>query len=168
MSELSKKFKIEKPKSGNPHYELFIEGDWNDADYVTKKTEISVEDFENDDYMLYYLSFLDSAEGHFMEESQDWDELFCDWAEDFYNFLPYGYEQEIHSITDFKLTYHEDGRSFPVKIPTWKSLFKDESEKKEKVLAAKTKKEEADDAEFEKYREHMVDEAKKELEKEAN
>lgn len=168
MSELSKKFKIAKPKSEKPHYELFIEGDWNDADYVTKKTEISVEDFEKDDYMLYYLSYLDSTEGHFMEESKDWDELFYDCAEEFYNFLPYGYEQEIHSITEMKLTYKENGKSFPVKIPTWKSLFKDEAEKKEKVLAAKTEKEEAEDAEFEKYREHMLDEAKKELEKEAN
>ena len=55
-----------------------------------------------------------------------------------------------------------------MKIPTWNSLFKDEAEKKEKVLAAKKAKEDAEDAEFEKYREHMVDEARKELEKEAN
>lgn len=168
MSELSKKFKIEKPKSGKPHYELFIEGDWNDADYVTKKTEISVEDFEKDDYMLYYLSYLDSAEGHFMEKSEDWDELFYDCAEEFYDFLPYGYEQEIHSITEMKLTYKENGKSFPVKIPTWKSLFKDEAEKKEKVLAAKKAKEDAEDAEFCQYMDNKVAEAMKVFEEEEN
>lgn len=136
MSELSKQFKLKKPKSEKPHYELFIEGDWNDADYVTKKTEISIEDFEKDDYMLYYLSFLDTVEGYFME-TDDWNDLFCDCAEYFYNFIPNGYERDIHSITEMELTYKENGKSFPVKIPSWESLFKNEAEKKEKVLAAK-------------------------------
>lgn len=167
MSELSKKFKIAKPKSKKPHYELYIEGDWNDADYVTKRTEISVEDFEKDDYMLYYLSYLDSVGYHFME-TDEWEELFYDGAEDFYDFLPYGYEQEIHSVTELELTYKEDGKTFPVKIPSWKSLFKDEAGKKEKVLAAKKAKEDAEDAAFGQYQEHMVEEAKKELEKEEN
>lgn len=167
MSQLSKMFKINKPKSKKPHYELYIEGDWNDADYVTKKTEISIEDFEKDDYMLYYLSYLDSVDYHFME-TDEWEELFYDVAEDFYNFLPYGYVQEIHTVTELELTYKEDGKTFPVKIPSWKSLFKDEAEKKEKVLAAKKAKEDDEDAEFEQDSETMVDEAKKELEKEEN
>ena len=152
MSKLSKQFKVKKPKSEKPHYELFIEGDWNDADYVTKKTVISVEDFEKDDYMLYYLSFLDSVEGHFME-TDDWNDLFYDGAEEFYDFIPYGYERDIHSITEMKLTYKENGKSSPVKIPSWKSLFKNKAEKTKKVLAAKKAKEDAEDAELEKYRE---------------
>lgn len=171
MSELSKKFKVKKPKSEKPYYELYIEGDWNDGDYVTKKTKISVEDFEKDDYMLYYLSYLDydhTSVDYYFRETDEWEELFYSDAEDFYNFLPYGYEQEIHTITELELTYKEDGKTFPVKIPSWKSLFKDDAKKKEKVLAAKKAKEDAEDAEFERFQEHMVEEAKKELEKEGN
>jgi len=38
--KLFKQFKIQKPKNEPDHYELFVEGDWNDADYVSMMSHI--------------------------------------------------------------------------------------------------------------------------------
>ena len=38
--KLFEQFKIQKPKNEPDHYELFVEGDWNDADYVSKTSRI--------------------------------------------------------------------------------------------------------------------------------
>lgn len=37
------------PKNELDHYELFVEGDWNDADYVTKTSRIEKKWFETGD-----------------------------------------------------------------------------------------------------------------------
>lgn len=49
--KLIDKFIVNKPESCSDHYELFVEGDWNDSDYVSKTTKFSKEQF-TDDYLL--------------------------------------------------------------------------------------------------------------------
>ena len=56
--KLFEQFKIQKPEAEKDHYELFVEGDWNDGDYASKKTSIEKNIFENDDYLLYFISYI--------------------------------------------------------------------------------------------------------------
>ena len=37
---------------------LNVEGDWNDADYVNRKVRIDKDVLENDDYLLYFISYI--------------------------------------------------------------------------------------------------------------
>lgn len=124
MSELSKKFKlVDRPVEQGRYYELFVEGDYNDGDYVNSKTRISVEQFENDEYMLYLIVFLQSFGSHFSDKRL-W-ELFEDDAYDDYYFMPSGGDYGVHSITDIRLSYHENGAVKDVSIPWWDELFDD-------------------------------------------
>ena len=49
--KLIDKFIVKKTNASSDHYELFVEGDWNDSDYVSKTTQISKEQL-TDDYLL--------------------------------------------------------------------------------------------------------------------
>jgi len=135
-------FKIQKPENQSEHYELYVEGDWNDADYVNTKVSIKKEDFENDDFLLYFISFISTwagrrGEGYF-NETEDWMEFFDD--DDIQcEYLPHGYESDIHTITEVKLEYVSGTTRYPVSIPSWGCLFKDEDEKRTKVMEAKNK-----------------------------
>jgi hypothetical protein len=142
--KLFEQFKIQKPKNEPDHYELFVEGDWNDADYVSKTSRIEKKWFENDDYLLYFISYIFSwidkrwdPAGKF-NETKDWNTLFED-ADISFDFLPYGYENDIHTVTKVKLDYVSNGIRYPVEIPNFDSLFDNDDDKKRKVLDSKVR-----------------------------
>lgn len=142
--KLFEQFKIQKPKNELDHYELFVEGDWNDADYVSKTSRIEKNEFENDDYLLYFISYIFSwidkrwnTIGKF-NQTNDWNTLFED-ADLSFCFLPYGYENDIHTVTKVKLDYVSNGIRYPVEIPNFDSLFDSEDDKKRKVLDSKAR-----------------------------
>jgi hypothetical protein len=54
-----------------------------------------------------------------------------------FDFLPYGYENEIHTVTKVKLDYVSNGIRYPVEIPNFDSLFDNDDDKKRKVLDSK-------------------------------
>lgn len=135
-------FKIQKPEEQSDHYELFVEGDWNDADYVRKKTSVNKKEFENDDFLLYFISYISTWAGRrvdgYFNETEDWMEFFDD--DDIqYEYLPSGYNANIHTITEVKLEYVSGTKRYPVSIPSWGCLFKDKAEKKAKVIEAKNR-----------------------------
>lgn len=143
--KLFEQFKIQKPKNEPDHYELFVEGDWNDADYVSKTSRIEKQEFETDDYLLYFISYIFSwigKRGGYRDragkfnQTKDWNTLFED-ADCSFCFLPYGYENDIHTVTKVKLDYVSNGIRYPVEIPNFDSLFDNEDDKKRKVLDSK-------------------------------
>ena len=140
--KLFEQFKIQKPKNEPDHYELFVEGDWNDADYVTKTTYIEKKWLENDDYLLYFISYIFSWMGKRWDpagkfnQTNDWNTLFED-ADLSFDFLPQGYENDIHTVTKVKLDYVSNGIRYPMEIPNFDSLFDNDDDKKHKVLTAK-------------------------------
>ena len=141
--KLLDQFKIQKPENQPEHYELFVEGDWNDGDYVSKKTSIEKNVFENDDYLLYFISYISTwcgrrydPEGKF-NETDEWRKLFEDAAFDF-DFLPSGgYEQDIHTVTKVKLEFVSGTTRYPVSIPSFGCLFSSNDERDRKVLEAR-------------------------------
>ena len=141
--KLFEQFKIQqKPKNKPDHYELFVEGDWNDADFVSKTSYIEKKQFENDDYLLYFISYIFSwidrrwdPAGKF-NQTNDWNMLFDD-ADLSFCFLPQGYENDIHTVTKVKLDYVSNGIRYPVEIPNFDSLFDNDDDKKHKVLDSK-------------------------------
>ena len=142
--KLIDKFIVRKPEACSDHYELFVEGDWNDGDYVSKKTRIEKETFESDDYLLYFLFYLSAwvdrrwdPRGKF-NETKEWNKLFED-SDIQCDYLPYGYESSIHTVTKLKLEYVSGGTRFPVSIPAWDTLFSNEDDKEKKVLEALNK-----------------------------
>ena len=142
--KLFEQFKIQKPKIEPDHYELFVEGDWNDADYVSKTSRIEKQAFETNDYLLYFISYIFSwidkrwdPAGKF-NETKDWNTLFDD-ADCSFCFLPYGYENDIHTVTKVKLDYVSNGIRYPVEIPNFDSLFNNEDDKKRKALDSKAR-----------------------------
>ena len=142
--KLFDKFKIQNPENQSEHYELFVEGDWNDADYVSKKTRIEKDVLENDDYLLYFLSYISTWCGNRWDprgkfnETKEWNELFED-ADIQWDYLPYGYESPIHTVTKVKLEFVSGGTRFPVSIPSWDGLFADEADKEKKVIEARNR-----------------------------
>ena len=79
--KLIDKFIVKKPDSCSGNYELFVEGDWNDSDYVSKTTQISKEQL-TDDYLLYLISYIVAwcgkrydPRGKF-NETREWNDLF--------------------------------------------------------------------------------------------
>jgi hypothetical protein len=140
--KLFDKFKIQKPENQSEHYELFVEGDWGNGDIVSKKTSIEKDIFENDDYLLYFISYISTwcgkrydPKGKF-NETDEWSKLFED-AEEF-GFLPIGgYEQDIHTITKVKLEFVSGTSRYPVSIPSFGCLFSSYDERDRKVLEAK-------------------------------
>ena len=144
MSKLSEQFKIQKPEEKAAHYELFVEGDWNDADYVSKTSQINKDVFETNDYLLYFLSYISTwcgnrwdSRGKF-NETKEWNKFFED-SDIGWDYLPSGYESNIHTVTKVKLEYVEGTTRYPVSIPSWGCLFTGEEDKETKVLEAKTK-----------------------------
>ena len=143
--KLFEEFKIQKPEEKKAHYELFVEGDWNDGDYVNKTSQIDKDVFENNDYLLYFLSYIstwcgcswDSEDKRF-NETNDWKKFFED-SDIYWDYLPSGYESNIHTVTKVKLEYVEGTVRYPVSIPSWGCLFTGEEDKETKVLEAKTK-----------------------------
>ena len=149
--KLFDRFKLEKPENQPEHYELFVEGDWNDGDYVSKKTSIEKDIFENDDYLLYFISYISTwcgrrhdPEGKF-NETDEWSKLFEDADLDF-GFLPSGgYEQDIHTVTEVKLEFVSGTARCPVSIPSFGCLFSSDDERDRKVLEARDKSDNAED-----------------------
>ena len=141
--KLFEQFKIQKPEAEEDHYELFVEGDWGKEYYVSKKTSIEKDVFENDDYLLYFISYISTwcgkrydPKGKF-NETDEWCKLFEDAAFDF-DFLPTGgYEQDIHTVTKVKLEFVSGSTRYPVSIPSFGCLFSSDDERDRKVLEAK-------------------------------
>lgn len=148
--KLFDQFKIQKPEKQSEHYELFVEGDWNDGDYVSKKTSIEKDILENDDYLLYFISYISTwcgkrhdPAGKF-NETDEWSRLFED-ADLSFGFLPSGYEQDIHTVTEVKLEFVFGTTRCPVSIPSFGCLFSSDDERDRKVLEARDKFENAED-----------------------
>ena len=138
-------FKIQKPENQSEHYELYVEGDWNDADYVNRKERIDKDVLENDDYLLYFISYISTwcdvrwnSEDKRFNETDDWKKFFED-SDIGWDYLPSGYDSDIHTVTEVKLEYVSGTTRYPVSIPSWGCLFKDEDEKRIKVMEAKNK-----------------------------
>jgi len=141
--KLIDKFIVKKPEDSSDHYELFVEGDVNDGDYVSKTTQISKEQFA-DDYLLYFISYISTWCGNRWDprgkfnETKEWNDLFedddlsCDY-------LPSLSEHEIHTVTEVRLEFVSNGRRYPVEIPDFDGLFHDEDEKRIKVINARDK-----------------------------
>lgn len=141
--KLIDKFIVKKPQSSSDHYELFVEGDINDADYVSKTTQISKEQFA-DDYLLYFISYIATwcgkrwdPRGKF-NATKDWNDLFED-GDLQWDYLPGLCEQGIHTVTKVRLEYVSDGKRYPMEIPDFDGLFHDEDEKRIKVINARDK-----------------------------
>lgn len=146
--KLFDQFKIKKPEDQPEHYELFVEGDWNDGDYVSKTSTIRKDRLENNDYLLYFISYISTwcgrrhdPEGKF-NETDEWRKLFVD-ADNIFEFLPIGYEQDIHTVTEVKLEFMSGTTRCPVSIPSFGCLFSSNDERDRKVLEARDKLEEA-------------------------
>ena len=173
--KLFDEFTIQKPENQSEHYELYVEGDWNDADYVESNVSIPKDKLENNDFLLYFISYMATgADSHFMEEDPDWD-LFED-SDLEYAYMPRGYDANIHSITDVQLNYFdEDGKRYWVDIPRWNGLFKNEQDKVAKVNAAREKFEEGfekepsepleDEPEMIEFKERVAREVQEDLER---
>jgi len=136
MTELAKKFKKVAGATSSPHYEVFIEGDWNDADYVSRTNCISVDKFENTDLLLYFISFLQSN-GHHFEDSEDW-KFFCNDDYDDIRWddcrLPITPDfADLHSVTKITVSYIDGNNKIRVEIPEWRTLFENAADKKEKL-----------------------------------
>ena len=141
--KLIDKFIVKKPEASSDHYELFVEGDLNDADYVSKTTLISKEQFA-DEYLLYFISYISTwcgnrydARGKF-NETKEWDDLFED-GDLQWDYLPRLNEHKIHTVTKVRLEFVSNGRRYPVEIPNFYGLFRDEDEKRSKVINARDK-----------------------------
>ena len=111
---------------------------------MSKTSRIEKQEFETDDYLLYFISYIFSwidkrwdPAGKF-NETKDWNTLFED-ADCSFCFLPYGYENDIHTVTKVKLDYVSNGIRYPVEIPNFDSLFDNEDDKKCKVLDSKAR-----------------------------
>ena len=149
--KLFEQFKIQKPEAEKDHYELFVEGDWNDGDYASKKTSIEKNIFENDDYLLYFISYISTwcgrrydPKGKF-NETDEWRKLFED-SDLGFDFLPNGgYEQDIHTVTKVKLEFVSGTTRYPVSIPSFGCLFSSNDERDRKVLEARDKLEDTED-----------------------
>ena len=142
--ELIDKFIVKNPQASSDHYELFVEGDVNDADYVSKTTRISKEQFA-DDYLLYFISYIATWCGKYCDprgkfnNTKDWNDLFED-GDLQWDYLPSGgCELGIHTVTKVCLEYVSDGKRYPVEIPDFDGLFHDEEEKRTKVINARDK-----------------------------
>jgi len=141
--KLFEQFKIQKPENQSEHYELFVEGDWNDGDYVSKKTSIEKNVFENDDYLLYFISYISSWCGcrwnqdeKRFNETKDWKKFFED-SDIGWDYLPSGYDCSIHTVTKVKLEFVSGTTRYPVSIPSFGFLFSSNDERDRKVLEAK-------------------------------
>ena len=144
--KLFDQFKIKKPENQPEHYELFVEGDWCDGDYVSKTSTISKYGLENNDYLLYFISYISTwcgrryyPKGKF-NETDEWYKLFVD-ADNIFDFLPSGYEQDIHTVTKVKLEFVSGTARYPVSIPSFECLFSSNDERDRKVLEARNKEE---------------------------
>ena len=139
MSELFKKFKVGKPIEEEPHYELYIEGDCNDADYIDRTTKISIDDMENDEFLMYFISFMASCRSKdFIKKDKDWKRYFDD-TEFYWEYLPKetrGFDVDIHTVSKVKLTYVSFEFRYPVSIPLWNKLFNGDDDKRTKLDAA--------------------------------
>ena len=145
MSKLSEQFRIQKPEAKKAHYELFVEGDWSDANYVNRISRIDKDVFETNDYLLYFLSYISTWCGNRYDprgkfnETKEWNKFFDD-SDIQWDYLPAGgYDSDIHTVTKVKLEYVEGTTRYPVSIPSWGCLFTGEKDKETKVLEAKTK-----------------------------
>jgi len=141
--KLFEQFKIQKPENQSEHYELFVEGDWNDGDYVSKKTSIEKNVFENDDYLLYFISYISSWCGYRwnqdekrFNETKDWKKFFED-SDIGWDYLPSGYDCSIHTVTKVNLEFVSGTTRYPVSIPSFGCLFSSNAERNRKVLKAK-------------------------------
>jgi len=142
--KLFEQFKIQKPEEKKAHYELFVEGDWNDADYVNRKTSIDKDVFETNDYLLYFLSYISTWCGNRYDprgkfnETEEWNKFFEDSDIGRY-YLPSGYDSDIHTVTEVKLEFVSGTTRYPVSIPSFGCLFSSDVDKEKKVLEAKEK-----------------------------
>lgn len=143
--KLFDEFKIQKPENQSEHYELYVEGDWNDANYVNRKERIEKDVLENDDYLLYFISYISTwcgcgwgAEDKRFNETDDWKKFFED-SDIGWDYLPSGYDCSIHTVTKVKLKFVSGTTRYPVSIPSFGCLFKDAEDKEKKVLEAKVK-----------------------------
>ena len=142
--KLFDEFKIQKPENQPEHYELYVEGDWNDADYVNRKESIDKDFLENNDYFLYFLSYISTwcgrrwdPEGKF-NETKEWKKFFAD-SDLPWEYLPSGNDYDIHTVTEVKLEFVSGTTRYPVNIPSFGCLFKDAADREKKVLEAKVK-----------------------------
>ena len=139
--KLFEQFKIQKSKNEPDHYELFVEGDCDDLDIVSKMSYIEKKILENDDYLLYFISYIFSwmgkrrdPAGKYFNQTNDWNALFK-YAD--FCFLPQGYINDIHTVTEVRLDYVSNGIRYPMEIPDFDSLFDNDDDKKHKVLNSK-------------------------------
>ena len=139
--KLIDKFIVNKPEACSDHYELFVEGDWNDSDYVSKTTQISKEQL-TDDYLLYFISYIDAwcgkrydPRGKF-NETKEWNDLFED-SDILLDYLPSFNGQSIHTVTKVRLEFVSGGIRYNVEIPYFYGLFQNDEEKKIKVINAR-------------------------------
>lgn len=109
---------------------------------MSKTSYIEKTEFENDDYLLYFISYLFSwidrrwdPAGKF-NQTNDWNILFED-ADFSFCFLPQSSEYDIHTVTEVELNYVSNGIRYPVEIPNFDSLFDNDDDKKRKVLDSK-------------------------------
>ena len=127
-------------KLSDPYYELFIEGDVNDGDYLQWTTILPSTKLEGSDFLLYLISFLHSHGKHFASHP-DW-VWFADAGVDdscgaFDDIkLPMVEGRAVHSITNLELYRVQDGRYSQLQIPDWDSLFFDTTDQKKKMSAA--------------------------------
>ena len=141
--KLIDKFIVMNPEASSDHYELFVEGDWNDSDYVSKTTQISKEQLTND-YLLYFISYISAwcgkrydPRGKF-NETKEWNDLFED-SDIQWDYLPSFNGQSIHTVTKVRLELVSGGIRYNVEIPYFYGLFQNEEEKKIKVINARDK-----------------------------
>lgn len=102
---------LEKPVYKN-QIELFIEGDENDADYVSKTHFMDVEEF---DELLPALLKLYKSEkwgwGDFKHASLTEEEI-----DILLDYMPYGANDEIHTVTDIQCWYLSKSDSIRYKV----------------------------------------------------
>jgi len=127
-------------KLSDPYYELFIEGDVNDGDYLQWTTILPSIKLEGSDFLLYLISFLYTHREHF-EFHPDWKWFTaagvassCGAFDDI--IVPMVEGRAVHSITNLELYRVQDGRYLQLQIPDWDSLFFDTTDKKKKMSAA--------------------------------
>lgn len=140
--KLFDQFKIKKPENQTEHYELFVEGDWNDGDYVNRKEKIEKDVLENDDYLLYFISYISTwcdvrwnSKNKRFNETDDWKKFFAD-SDIGWDYLPSGYDSDIHTVTEVKLEFVSGTTRYPVSIPSFGCLFSSNDERNRKVLEA--------------------------------
>lgn len=134
------KFPLDHSRPYVRNYEVFIEGDVNDGDYLQWTTVLPLPKLEGSNFLLYLISFLHTHGKHFASHP-DW-VWFADAGVDdpcgaFDDIkLPSVEGRFVHSITKMEIVGVRGGIYAYLQIPEWDSLFSDPADKKNKLSAA--------------------------------